>query len=176
MKEEIICAGFGGQGVMFLGKLIAFGAMKKGFYVTWMPSYGAEVRGGTAHSMVVISDDEIASPVISLCDTALIMNQPSFDKFLPEIRPNGMLILNSSLVDTKSDRKDVAIFKIPMTDVARRLGNVRVANMVALGAYIKKKKLFSKDMIIKGIEKAFSENKELVSLNIKALEEGLKIR
>lgn len=174
MQEEIICAGFGGQGIMFLGKLIAFGAMHKGFKVTWMPSYGAEVRGGTAHSMVVISNEEIASPVVSLCDTAVIMNRPSFDKFLFRIRPKGVLILNSSLADTKSDRKDINIFKIPMTDIAHNLGNVRVANMVALGVYLKKKRLFSKDIIIEGIKKAFPEDKELVSLNIKALEEGLK--
>lgn len=159
---------------MFLGKLIAFGAMHKGFNITWMPSYGAEVRGGTAHSMVVISNEEIASPVVSLCDTAVIMNRPSFDKFLFRIRPKGVLILNSSLCNAKSDRKDINIFKIPMTDIAHSLGNVRVANMIALGAYIKKKRLFSKDIIIKGIKEAFPENTELVSLNIKALEEGLK--
>lgn len=176
MHEEIICAGFGGQGIMFLGKLIAFGAMNKGFKVTWMPSYGAEVRGGTAHSMVVISDDEVASPLISLCDTAIVMNKPSFEKFLPRIRPKGMLILNSSLIEAKSARKDIIILKVPMTDIANTLGDVRAANMAAIGAYMKKKRLFSKDIIIKGIGMAFPENKELVNLNTRALEEGMSIR
>lgn len=175
MQEEIICAGFGGQGIMFLGKLVAFGAMNRGFNVTWMPSYGAEVRGGTAHSMVVISDDEIASPIVSLCDTAVVMNHPSYDKFLSRIRPEGMLILNSSLAKAESGRKDITIFKIPMTEIAHRLGNVRVANMIALGTYMKKKKLFSKDIIAEGIRQAFPDNKELVGLNIRALEEGLNI-
>lgn len=173
MHEEIICAGFGGQGIMLLGRLIAFGAMNREFNVTWMPSYGAEVRGGTAHCMVIISNDEIASPLISLCDTAFVMNKPSFDKFLPRIRPKGMLILNSSLVETKSAREDITIFKVPMTDIAHRLGNARVANMVGLGLYMKKKRLFSKDIIIEGIKKTFPENRELVGLNIKALEEGM---
>lgn len=176
MQEEIICAGFGGQGIMFLGKLIAFGAMNKGFKVTWMPSYGAEVRGGTAHSMVVISDDEIASPLISLFDTAVVMNKPSFDKFLPKARPKGMLILNSSLVDPKPARKDITIFKVPMTDIAVRLGDVRAANMVALGFYMQKKRLFSKDIIIKGIKMAFPGNEELIDLNTRALEEGMSIK
>ncbi|NQT90937.1 MAG: 2-oxoacid:acceptor oxidoreductase family protein, partial [Candidatus Omnitrophica bacterium] len=141
MTEDIICAGFGGQGIMLLGKFIAFGAMKKGFNVSWMPSYGAEVRGGTAHSMVVVSDEEVASPVVISCDTAIVMNGPSLDKFLPRIRPKGTLILNSSLIDDGIKKKGVTIIEAPMTDIAIKLGNVRAANVVALGQFMKKKGL-----------------------------------
>ncbi|NQT96091.1 MAG: 2-oxoacid:acceptor oxidoreductase family protein [Candidatus Omnitrophica bacterium] len=175
MTEEIICAGFGGQGIMILGKLMAYSAMRKNFNVTWMPSYGAEVRGGTAHCMVVISDKEVASPVISLYDTAIIMNKPSLDKFIGKIRPKGTLILNSSLVDGKIKRKDISVLRIPFTDIAHKLGNIRVANVIAFGVYMSKKKLFSKEIAKKGITIAFGGNKELVSLNIRALEEGLKV-
>ena len=174
MREEIICAGFGGQGIMMLGKLIAYGAMKQGEHVTWMPSYGAEVRGGTAHCMVIISDDEIASPLITHCDTAIIMNQPSLEKFKKRIRPEGALILNSSLADADAKRKDVDIVAMPFTDMAHSLGNVRVANIIALGAYLKRKPIFKKEIVKKGIKIAFSSNPELVGLNIRALEKGLK--
>lgn len=175
-QEEIICAGFGGQGIMLLGKFMAYGAMKKGLNTTWLPSYGAEVRGGTAHSMVVISEDEIASPVISVCDTAIIMNGPSLDKFLSKIKPNGMLILNSSLAGDGIKRKDITVLKIPMTEIAHKLGNPKVANMIALGAYMKKRKMFSKNTIISGIKIAFPGNKKLIEINKKALEEGLNIK
>ncbi|MFH1867836.1 MAG: 2-oxoacid:acceptor oxidoreductase family protein [Candidatus Omnitrophota bacterium] len=175
MKEEIICAGFGGQGIMMLGKIIVQAALKKGLNVTWIPSYGAEVRGGTAHCMVVLSDDEIASPVVSLCDTAVVMNGPSLKKFVKRIRPKGMLILNSSLADADVDRRDISVLRIPMTEIAHRLGNVKAANMVALGVYIKKKKIITKSMASEGITDIFRGNKELTTLNLKALEEGLKI-
>lgn len=175
-QEEIICAGFGGQGIMLLGKFMAYGAMEKGLNTTWLPSYGAEVRGGTAHSMVVISKDEIASPVISRCDTAIIMNGPSLDKFLSKIKPKGMLILNSSLAGDSIKRKDITVVKVPMTEIAHKLGNVRVANMVALGVYMKKKKIFSKNTIINGIKIAFPGNKKLIDINKKALEEGLSVK
>jgi 2-oxoglutarate ferredoxin oxidoreductase subunit gamma len=176
MKEEIICAGFGGQGIMLLGKLITFGGMNSSLHVTWMPSYGAEVRGGTAYCMVVLSDDEIASPLVSLCDTVIAMNKPSFDKFISNLRPEGLIIANSSLVTTDSPRKDIKTIKVPMTDIAYKFGNVRLANMVALGVYIKNKKLFTKESIIEGISIAFGEDKELQNLNIKALEKGMGIK
>ncbi len=176
MKEEIICAGFGGQGIMMLGKLMAQGALDKGFNVAWMPSYGAEVRGGTAHCMVSISDEEIASPVLSLYDTAVLMNNPSLNKFISRIRPKGTLILNSSLADGEVKREDITVLEIPMTEIAHKLGNVRVANMVALGVYIRKKKIFAKEIAEEGIKSIFQGNKELIDINIKALGEGLKAK
>ena len=180
MKEErIICAGFGGQGIMILGKLIAYSIMERNCNVTWMPSYGAEVRGGTAHCMVVASSREIASPIISHCDTAIIMNKPSFDKFLPRVvssglnaNRKGLLLLNSSLVDKDVKRSNIDIISIPMTEIAYDLGNIRPANMVALGAYMKRRGLFPKTSVIKGIKIAFSGNKDIIDLNIRALDKG----
>ena len=176
MIEKITCAGFGGQGIMMLGKLIAYSAMRKGLNVTWMPSYGAEVRGGTAHSMVVLSDEEVASPIITSCSTAIIMNKPSLDKFLMKIKKNGLLILNSTLASGSIKRKDINVLKIPMTEMAHALGNVRIANMIAFGAFMKQKPLFSREIAEKGISIAFAKDKKLVALNIKALEKGLKTK
>ena len=176
MKEETICAGFGGQGIMLLGKMIAFGAMSQGLNTTWLPSYGAEVRGGTAHSMVIFSNDDIASPLVSLCDTAIIMNKPSFSKFIGKIRPNGTLILNTTLVDNKVKRNDIKVVDIPMTEIAHSIGDVRVANIIALGIYISRKRLLKKEPMVEGINKAFPGNGGLIKINIKALERGMNIR
>ena len=172
-EERIVCAGFGGQGIMILGKLIAYCGMKNNLNVTWMPSYGAEVRGGTAHCTVVFSSGEIASPTVTACDTAIIMNGPSLDKFIKQITPGGLLILNSSLVDVPIKRKDIKIVRVPMTDIAHSLGNVRVANMISLGVYVKEKNLFPSDIAKKGIKIAFSNNKNLITINLKALKLGL---
>ena len=180
MKDErIICAGFGGQGIMILGKLIAYSVMEKHYNVTWMPSYGAEVRGGTANCMVVVSDREIASPIISYCDTAILLNKPSLDKFHTKISSKGfnvgrkgLILLNSSLIETDIKRKDIDILKLPMTEIAHEFGNVRAANMVALGAYMKRRCLFTKESVVNGIRIAFANNKEVIDLNIKALNKG----
>jgi 2-oxoglutarate ferredoxin oxidoreductase subunit gamma len=176
MKQEIICAGFGGQGIMLLGKLMAYAAMTKGLHTTWMPSYGAEVRGGAAYCMVIISDEEIASPVVSFCDTAIIMNKPSLDKFARQIKPKGTLILNSSLVDGKPKIKDIKLVPVPMTEIAHSLGNANVANSVALGVYMKLNNMFSKDTIIEGIRMAFPANDKIADVNKKALEKGMNIK
>jgi 2-oxoglutarate ferredoxin oxidoreductase subunit gamma len=182
MKENIICSGFGGQGIMILGKLIAYSAMNHDLNVTWMPSYGAEVRGGTAHCMVVFSDKEIASPIITECTAAIIMNKPSLDKFLKLVKPNkaypkfkSLLLLNSSLEDRDVSKKGVDILRIPMTAIAHELGNVRAANMVALGAYSKKRGFFKRSDIAKGIRIAFTGNKDIIDLNIKAFDKGASI-
>ena len=178
-EERTICAGFGGQGIMILGKLIAYSVMEQSRNVTWMPSYGAEVRGGTAHCMVIVSDGEIASPITPYCDTAIIMNKPSLDKFYSKISPSnisnnrkGLLLLNSSLVDGDIRKKGVDVIKLPMTEIAHDLGNIRAANMVALGAYMKRRGLFSRIDAIKGIKIAFSDNREVIDLNIQALDKG----
>lgn len=172
MKEEIICAGFGGQGIMFLGKMLAYLGMKEGKFVTWMPSYGAEVRGGTAHSMVIISSEEIASPLINKPTTVILMNQPSADKFLPKIKSKGLAIINTSLVAVKHLSCDLDILKIPATEIATQLGNARTANMVILGAYLAKKKICHPKKAKKVLKKAFSG--KLLKLNEEALDAGYK--
>ena len=141
MNEEIIISGFGGQGVMFMGKFIAYMAMKEGYHLTYMPSYGAEVRGGTANCTVIISEGVIASPLSSNPSTLLVMNKPSLDKFSPRVKKDGLLILNSSLIDKEPERSDIVVIKLPANKLAEDAGNIRSANMVMLGAYLALEKL-----------------------------------
>lgn len=177
MTEKIIVTGAGGQGIMLLGKVIAEVAMRQNKHVALIPSYGAEVRGGSAYCMVSISDEEIASPYIEKADTLIVMNNPSLNRFKDKIKRNGLLILNSSLVTDKIEKKDLKVVKQPFTDIALRLGNLRIANMVALGCFIKHKKLLNPKLINQVLgEFAGKEKKDLVEINLKALQEGLKLR
>ncbi len=173
MKEEIIIAGFGGQGIMFAGILLAQGAMEEGLWVTFFPSYGAEMRGGTANCSLIISDEEIGSPVVTNPSSCLILNRPSLDKFEGRIREGGLLIVNASLVDREAERKDLEIVKLPATEMAIELGNVKTANMVILGAYLEKKKIPSFEKVIESLPKVLGEKKkDLLEINGKALEKG----
>ncbi|MCM8800787.1 MAG: 2-oxoacid:acceptor oxidoreductase family protein [Candidatus Omnitrophica bacterium] len=177
MTEKIIIAGAGGQGVILLGKLIAEIAMRQDRFVALIPSYGPEVRGGSAYCMVSISDEEISSPYINEADTLIIMNNPSLNRFEEKIKRNGLLILNSSLVTDKIARNDLKVIRYPFTDIAVRLGNPRVANMVVLGCFIKYKR-FSDPKIITPVLYKFAgkEKKDLVKINLKAFKEGLRLR
>jgi len=171
--ERIVAAGFGGQGIMVLGKLLSLAAMKEGKQVTWMPSYGAEVRGGTAHSMTVISDEAIASPVVSTPAICIVMNRPSLLKFKDRIEKGGLLVVNTSLVKDKLKKKGIDVLEVPATDMANDLGNVKVANMVILGALIKKKKIVSIKTITDSLSDIFgSKNKKIVDLNKLAVKRG----
>lgn len=161
---------------MLLGKIIAESAMREGKFVTWIPSYGAEVRGGTAHCMVIISDKEISSPYIEKADTLIIMNRPSLDKFKTRIKKNGLLILNSSLV-MPADYRNAENVGYAFTDIAVKLGNIRIANMVALGYYISKKKIAGLKTVsqtIKGIAPA--DKKHLIPINLEAINQGAKLK
>ncbi|HPT39184.1 MAG TPA: 2-oxoacid:acceptor oxidoreductase family protein [Candidatus Omnitrophota bacterium] len=175
MIERIIIAGSGGQGVMLLGKVLAQTAMLEGRQVTWFPAYGPEVRGGTSHCMVTISDREIGSPYITVADTLIILNQPSLKKFKGLLKPGGLLILNSSLAKIERDVKIKAL-QFPFTDIALGLGNIKVANMVALGYYAEVKK----NIKVKNILKVFKSmapagNLKIIEVNQKALEEGQRL-
>lgn len=177
MREKIIIAGAGGQGIMLLGKVIAEAAAREDKYITWLPSYGAEVRGGTANCMVIISDKEIGSPYIDRPDTLLIMNGPSFKKFKPRLKNQGLLILDSSFVDKKIDDKKTHIIKAPFTYIAIKLGNIKVANMVALGCYVANKNIIKAESVLRAIEDIAPEDKkDLIEINKQALGEGIKIR
>ena len=138
MLEEVIIAGFGGQGLMLMGRLLAYAGMLEGRKVAWMPSYGPEMRGGTANCTVIISSEEIASPIVTNPKTVIAMNKPSLDKFESLIQKDGLIVLNNSLIDQEVKRDDIKVLKIPANDIANKLGNLRVANMVTLGAYVKK--------------------------------------
>ena len=161
---------------MLLGKVLATAAMRENKYVTWLPAYGAEVRGGTAHCMVIISDKEIASPYIDKADTLIIMNKPSFKKFKNRIKIKGLSIINSSLVSLNNDRNK-RILKYPFTDIAARLGNIRVANMVVLGCFIAHKNIVEAKSVFEAVSDiAPSDRKNLIEINKKALEEGMGLR
>ncbi|WP_040462173.1 2-oxoacid:acceptor oxidoreductase family protein [Haloplasma contractile] len=173
MNEKVIIAGFGGQGVMLMGQLLAYAANEQDLNTLWYPSYGPETRGGTANCSVTISDTPVNSPVISLADTIIVMNGPSLDKFEDKVKPGGKLFINSSIVDKKVSRDDIDVFYVPVNDMAVKLGNSRVANMVMLSAYLGKTELFENELILNLLRKSFGERKaHLIEVNEKALEEG----
>jgi 2-oxoglutarate ferredoxin oxidoreductase subunit gamma len=176
MTEKIIIAGSGGQGIMLAGRVLAEAAMAENKQVSWLPSYGAEVRGGSACCMVIISDTQIPSPYIEKADSLIIMNAPSLEKFKDRINKKGLLIINSSLAP-KYHPKNPPALQHPFTDIAIKLGNIKVANMVALGCFINQKNT----VVFKSIQKAITEmapeaKKDLIGVNIKALEEGARLK
>jgi 2-oxoglutarate ferredoxin oxidoreductase subunit gamma len=175
MIERTIIAGAGGQGIMLLGRVLAEAAIKENKYVTWLPAYGAEVRGGIAHCMVVISDQEIGSPYIDQADTLIIMNGLALGKFANIIKNKGLLIVNSSLVSKDTDR-NLTVLKYPFTDIAIKLGNIKVANTVALGCYLAKNKIIDIKNVLKVIEEiAPRGKKDLVEINKQAVLSGVKL-
>ena len=169
---EILLAGFGGQGIMLMGKLLAQAGLNSKKNVTWMPSYGAEVRGGTAYSMTKISEEPIASPIVTNPDILVVMNEPSLAKYENKLKPKGILIMNKSLISAKTHRKDVSSSSIPMTELASKLGSARSANMVAVGAILKRSKLFSIRTAVAALKELMGGKEELFALNKKAIEKG----
>ena len=169
MKDSIIISGFGGQGVVLAGSLIANAALEQGLETCGMVSYGAEMRGGTAHSTTIVSDKLISSPVVINPTTAIIMNQPSLEKFEDKLEKDGMIILNTSECKTKPTRKDIKVIAIEATKIAEELGNKRVANVVMVGAYLKNQDMVSFDSTIKVLSKVLKGKEKLIEINEKAL-------
>jgi 2-oxoglutarate ferredoxin oxidoreductase subunit gamma len=175
VNEKVIIAGFGGQGVMLMGQILSFCATAKDVNTLWFPSYGPETRGGTANCSVTISDKLVNSPVISTPDSIIVMNKPSLAKFMPKLPKNGNLFLNTSLVKDAEVRDDINVYKIDANDLAKSIGNVKVANMVMLGAYLEITKLFTDDEVISILKKKFTgEKAKLIDINRTALEIGRK--
>lgn len=175
MTEKIILAGFGGQGMMLLGKLLAQAAMADSRQVTYFPSYGTEVRGGTAVYHLIISTEEIFSPLIEEADTLIVMNQPSYQKFKGMLKPDGLLLLNTSMIKL-NDSPHAKIYKVPATEIASKLGNVLVSNIVMLGAYLAIKKLLSADLILEQLQAMLKGKKgNLFACNKQALESGMQV-
>lgn len=174
MQASIMFAGFGGQGIMMIGKLYAYAAMTSGLEVAWIPSYGPEMRGGTAYCNVVVGDRPIGSPIISNPDHLLIMNRPSLEKFAPLMRPSGVCMVNSSLIAIRAERDDIDEFLVPCNDLAIELGNTKVANIIALGAFAARSKLVDFEAIKHAVEDQFKAKPKLVPLNIQALERGAR--
>jgi 2-oxoglutarate ferredoxin oxidoreductase subunit gamma len=172
MLVKTIIAGFGGQGVLSMGVNLAEAAMQEGKNVTYLPAYGAEVRGGTANCTVAISDDEIASPVASSPDFVIALNQPSALRFQNQIQSGGLFFVNSSLVKEEMSRGDITVIKVPANEVAEELGSSRSANMVLLGAFIKKSGVVSLESIIEALARTLGGKKKLLDINEKALRAG----
>ena len=175
MQTEVIMSGFGGQGLMMIGKLLAKAGLEEGKDVTWLPSYGPEMRGGTANCTVVIADKPIGSPLISSPQAAVVMNQPSLEKFAPMLRKGGILVINSTMIPVNSDRTDLRSFRIKANDLAQELGNRRSANLVMLGAYIGLEEVVSPKTLIEAIKEAFAAKKKFIDVNCKTFMKGYEL-
>jgi 2-oxoglutarate ferredoxin oxidoreductase subunit gamma len=176
MLEEIIIAGFGGQGVLSMGQMLAYGAMVENKEISWMPSYGPEMRGGTANCITIISDQKISSPIISSFDTAIVLNQPSMDKFESKVKPGGLLIYEQNNITKPSERTDIDIIAIPAAEGAVKLNNSKVLNMIMLGAYLEKKPIVTVDAVMEAWKKVLPERyHHLYDLNRKALDIGAEL-
>ncbi|MBF0500965.1 MAG: 2-oxoacid:acceptor oxidoreductase family protein [Candidatus Riflebacteria bacterium] len=171
--EEIIMAGFGGQGILFLGKVLAQAGMIMGHHVSWLPSYGPEMRGGTANCTVILSDHPIASPIVAEPDTLIAMNRPSVDRFQGKVKPGGLILYNSSLIDQVKQRDDVRVAAVPASAIADEIGSPRVANLVMVGAYLKNSGILKFDDVLKTLPSIIpSKKKEMSQVNIDALKRG----
>lgn len=172
MLIKTIFAGFGGQGVLSMGLNLAQAAMLEGKYITYLPSYGAEMRGGTANCTVAVSDEEIASPVASSPEFIVAMNQPSLIRFQNQIESGGLFFVNSSLIEAEISRGDIDIVKVPVNSIAEELGSPRSANMVMLGAFTKKSNLVSLSSVIEALKDTLKNKQKLIAINKKALQAG----
>ena len=173
MMEKIIVSGFGGQGVMLIGQILAYAGMKEEKEVSWLPSYGPEMRGGTANATVIVSNESISSPIVTHPDMAILLNQPSLDRFEPDLNPSGLVLVNTAMVNRPLHRTDVHVIEVDATTIAHEIGNLKVANSVALGAFNQQTRLLSMDSIEQGLGDLFSgKNPKMVEINIRALRAG----
>ena len=176
MNRSIILSGFGGQGALFAGQLLTYAGMDSGYNVTWFPSYGPEMRGGTAHCTVIISDDEIGAPVVARPDIAIVFNSPSFEKYEPLIVPGGLLVVNSSIVGEQSSRTDIETIYIPANGIAEEFGSAKMMNMVALGAMLAKRPIFELEILEQTLTDHLPANKaHLLESNFLVLRQGYAI-
>jgi len=177
MLQEIILAGFGGQGVMSMGQLLAYAGLVEDKHVSWIPSYGPEMRGGTANCSVTISDEEVSSPIITEPDTLIVLNRPSLEKFEKDAKPGGWLLLNASMIDIEPKRQDLKVLKILATELANeKLGNSRVANMIILGAFVELTGAVSIESVVGALKKVLPVHRHnLIPLNRQALEIGIEL-
>lgn len=173
MIHEVVMAGFGGQGVMLIGQLMTYGGMLANKQVSWIPSYGPEMRGGTANCSIIVSDEPIGAPIVSEPTAVIAMNLPSLEKFEPLLVPGGVLIINSSLIERKAKRNDIKVYYVAANDIAAELGNSKVANMVVLGSLLAATKAVDSDSVLKAFAKMFSKKPQLLTINQQALNRGI---
>lgn len=169
-EQQIVCAGFGGQGILSMGKFLAYAGMDSNKNVSWLPSYGPEMRGGTANCSVVISDDLVGSPVVTQLDSAIVMNRPSLDKFEPMLKPGGLLVMDSDLVNRMPERDDITVIAVPAQTEAENIGNKRIANMVLLGTYVAKTGIVTLDSLVLALKEHGKAN--FFEANEKAITKG----
>ena len=176
MKTEIIISGFGGQGVLSMGKILAYSGLMEDKEVTWMPAYGPEQRGGTANVTVIVSDERISSPILSSFDVAIVLNQPSLEKFLPRLKPGGVLIYDGFGISNPPQRDDITVYCIDAMDKAAEMKNAKVFNMIVLGGLLKVCPVVSTEGLQKALYKSLPERHHaMIPLNMQAVEEGMKI-
>lgn len=176
MKEEIIISGFGGQGVLSMGKILAYGGIMEGKEVTWMPSYGPEQRGGTANVTVILSDRRITSPILNAYDTAIVLNQPSLDRFTPLLKPGGVLIYDPASILTPPTRTDINVYSIEAMAEAANMQNAKVFNMLLLGGLLRVRPIITVEHVVQGLHKTLPErHHHLISMNEKAICHGMEI-
>jgi len=175
MQSDVVMAGFGGQGILLIGKMLAYAGMHEGKEVSWLPSYGPEMRGGTCNCTVVVSDKPVGSPVIRSPRAVVAMNLPSLEKFEPDVRSGGLLLINSSLIDRGAERDDLTVIEVPANEMATELGNPRGANMVALGAYLGATDAVSLEEIENVIRETFAAKPAVIEVNIEALHKGYEL-
>jgi 2-oxoglutarate ferredoxin oxidoreductase subunit gamma len=176
MNEEIIIAGFGGQGVLSMGKIMAYAGMIQQMEVSWMPSYGPEMRGGTANVTVILSDERISSPILNLFDTAILLNQQSMDKFEKTVKPGGVLLYDTNGITRHPQRKDIQIYQVDAAEESAKMLTTKTFNMIVLGAYLKIKPLITTENIIQGIRESLPErHHHLIPVNEDALKRGMEI-
>ncbi|OGU55047.1 MAG: 2-oxoacid:ferredoxin oxidoreductase subunit gamma [Ignavibacteria bacterium RBG_13_36_8] len=176
MTEEIIIAGFGGQGVLSMGMILCYSGMMEKKEVSWMPSYGPEMRGGTANCITIISDKKVSSPIISKFDTVIVLNQPSLDKFEKAVKPGGMLIYDSTNIINPPKRTDIKVYGIDASNEAAKMKNTKVMNMIILGAFLKKKPIIALENIKEGLKQVLPERyHHLIPLNEEAMKKGMEM-
>ena len=176
MTEEIIIAGFGGQGVLSIGKILCYSGIMQDQEVCWMPSYGPEMRGGTANVTVIISDEKINSPIINDYDTGILLNQPSLDKFENSIKPGGLLLYDGNGITRHPERKDISIYRVDAAEEAGKMESTKTFNMIVLGAYLKIKPIMQMENVLKGLKKSLPErHHHTIPLNEKAIYKGLEV-
>ncbi|HIS10835.1 MAG TPA: 2-oxoacid:acceptor oxidoreductase family protein [Candidatus Avibacteroides excrementipullorum] len=176
MKLEIIIAGFGGQGVLSMGKILAYAGLMEDKEVTWMPAYGPEQRGGTANVTVIVSDDKISSPILSSYDVAIVLNQPSLEKFESKVKPGGIIIYDSNGIVEPPTRKDVEIYRIDAMEAANEMNNTKAFNMIVLGGLLKLRPVVTIESVMKGLKKSLPErHHHLLPMNEQAIMKGMEI-
>ena len=176
MTEEIIIAGFGGQGVLSMGKILAYSGIMQEMEVSWMPSYGPEMRGGTANVTVIISDERVSSPVLNDYDSAILLNQQALDKFEPRVKPGGLLIYDGNGITRHPERKDIRIFRVDAAEEASRLSSAKSFNMIVLGGYLKIRSIVKMENVLEGLKKSLpARHHHLLPVNEQALKRGMEI-